>query len=178
SLRDREAERRDELREQVELLEELRVELAPRLVAGERLVPIGRHRERVPGDEHRPRLLGLPEPDEHVREADDRAGGTALGTADRLRERVVGAVRERVAVDCEERPGGGHSAACSRSISSISRRVVSCGSSPASTGAPYATRTGPSRASRSVPFTAAGTSGTPASRAILAAPLCGRASHF
>ena len=63
-LRGREAHRLDQLRRQVELLEQVVVELAPALVALERLVPVGRHGQRVPGDEHGTRLLLLPEPDE------------------------------------------------------------------------------------------------------------------
>src|SRR5438270_2734850 len=113
-LRVREPERLDELRQELELLEELLVEDPPGLVALEGLVPVGRYGERVPGDEDGARLLRVPEPQEHVREADDRARGPALGAADRLRQRVVGAVREGVAVDGEERPRSGHSASWSR----------------------------------------------------------------
>ena len=50
-----------------------------------------------------PRLLRVPEPREEVREPDDRARRPVTGALDRLRQRVVGAVRERVAVDDEER---------------------------------------------------------------------------
>ena len=59
-LRRREAERRDERRQRVELLEQRVVELAPGLVAGQRLVPVGRHVERVPADDHRRRAARPP----------------------------------------------------------------------------------------------------------------------
>ena len=93
---------RDELGEKGKLLEELGVELASRLVRVERLVPVGRHLEGVPGDENGARFLRLPQADEHVGEADERAGRAAVGAADRLRQRVVRAVGERVAVDDEQ----------------------------------------------------------------------------
>ena len=121
---DGEAERGDELRKEGELLEQLRVELAARLVRLERLVAVGRHLERVPGDEHGARLLGLPQADEHVGEADERSGRTAVGAADRLRQRVVRAVRERVAVDDEQGPHPASSSSSRSAIRSISRSVA------------------------------------------------------
>ena len=48
------------LRQQLELLEDRLLEHAPRLVRLERLVPVGRHGERVPADEHRVRPLAPP----------------------------------------------------------------------------------------------------------------------
>ena len=62
---------------------------------------VGRDCERVEGDENRARILGLPGSDEHVREADDHVRGLAVAALDRARQRVVGAVREVVAVDGE-----------------------------------------------------------------------------
>src|SRR5439155_9856890 len=70
--RDRESAGLDELAQERKLLEERLVEDASRLVRLEGLVPVGRRLEGVPRDEHRPRLLGLPEAREHAREADDR----------------------------------------------------------------------------------------------------------
>ena len=67
---------------------------------------VGRHVERVPADENAVRLLGLPQPLQEVREADERVRRPAAGAANRLRQRVVGAVRERVAVDDEQRAQG------------------------------------------------------------------------
>jgi len=96
-----EAHRPDELGEQVELLEQLRVEDAAALVRGERLAPVRRLADAVPADEHGPRLLHLPEPEQEVREADDRARRQAGRAAHGLRQRVIGAVGEGVAVDRE-----------------------------------------------------------------------------
>ena len=155
------------------------VEHAPALVRGERLVPVRRNRERVPADEHRARLLGVVEPRQHVREADDRAGRAAAGAADRLRQPVVGAVGERVAVHDEERLHSVPRARRSRSSGGRSQRAPPCArrrrrgrpARPAGRRPPAAGR---SAVSRSVPAIAAGISGTPASRAIRAAPVCGR----
>ena len=52
--------------QRVELLEERVVEHAAGLVAGQRLVPVGRHVERVPADDHRRRLLRVPQAQEEV----------------------------------------------------------------------------------------------------------------
>jgi hypothetical protein len=98
-----EAERTDELRQEVELLEQLRVEDAAALVGGEGLQAIGRLANAVPSDHHRARLLGFPEAEQEVREADDCARGKACRAAHRLRQRVIGAVCERVAVDRKQR---------------------------------------------------------------------------
>ena len=82
--------------------------------------------------------------------------------------------------------GGTDPTDCSSAvIASRSRSVASCAASPTasaarsptSIGAPYATRRGPNRFRRSVPAIPAGTSGTPASSAMRAAPVCQRASY-
>ena len=100
-LRPGKAERLDEVGEPVELVGEIPREVAPRLVRGEELVAVRRHGERVEGDENRARLLGLPRADEHVREADDHVRRLAVPALDGARKRVVGAVRQVVAVDCQ-----------------------------------------------------------------------------
>ena len=84
-LREREAHRLDELRRQVELLQQVGVELTSALVARKRLVPVGRHGQRVPRDEHRARSLLLPEPDEQVADPGEQARRPPVGAADRLR---------------------------------------------------------------------------------------------
>src|SRR3712207_8137949 len=53
----------DELGEEVELPRELGREVAPALVAGQELVPVGRLADRVESNEDRARLLGLPDGD-------------------------------------------------------------------------------------------------------------------
>ena len=95
------------LRQRVELLEELVVESPPALVGGESFVPEGRRVERVPADEDRARLLALVEPQEEIREADDRAAALVAAAPDGLRQRVIGPVREGIAVDDEERAAQG-----------------------------------------------------------------------
>ena len=121
-LRRREPERLDELGQQVELLEQVVLEDATGLIRGERRVAIRRRVERVEAHEHGTRLFLVPEPDEHVREADDHVRGPSFCAPNLLRERVVRAMRERVAVDGEQRL---HSVASSRAISAISRSVAS-----------------------------------------------------
>ena len=128
-LRGGEPHRLDELRRQVELLEQVVVELAPALVDGQRLVPVGRNRERVPADERRARLLLLPEPDEQVADAGEEAGRAAVRPADRLRQRVVRPVRERVPVDDQERSVFLHADSSSSPIAAISRSVATCAAS-------------------------------------------------
>src|SRR5439155_15031641 len=125
--------------------------------------------ERVPADEHRLGPLGVPEPLEEPREADEGVCRPAV-TADRLRDRVIGPVRERVAVNCHQRSGSrsgagkagtgapgrlrrayaAHNDASSSAIASITRSVATRAASAAgsvsrsvsSTGAPYRTRHG------------------------------------
>src|SRR4029077_17150687 len=118
-----EPERLHELREQGELLEELVVELAAALVALEGLMPVSRNLERVPAHEHGAWLLAVPQTQQEVREADDRVRRPAVGAPDRLWQRVVSAVRERVAVDHEQ--GTFHREASSSWIAAISRSVAS-----------------------------------------------------
>ena len=68
------ARRRDERRQQGELLDDLGIELAARLVRLEQPVAVGRDEEGVPADDDRARTLGLPEAQEHRHEADQRVG--------------------------------------------------------------------------------------------------------
>ena len=105
----------------------------------------------------------LPEPLQEAGEADERIRG-----ADRLRQRVVGAVGERVAVDREQQAA--HSDASSAWIAAIRRSVASRAASATLDGragrrARSARRSArASRSSRrrpSVPLMPAGTSGTP-----------------
>ena len=65
---------------------------------------IGRLLQRVPRDEHGARRLRLIEPQQEIGEAEDGAGRLAAAPEDRFRQRVIGAVGERIAVDDEQRP--------------------------------------------------------------------------
>src|SRR5207244_9476600 len=121
SLGDGEAAGTAELGQQRQLLEQGGVEVAAALVAGEGSVPIGWLVERVPGHDHGARPFRLPEAKQHVREPDDRPRRSTADARDRLRERVVGAVSERVAVDGEQRA---HRLSYRASIAVISRWVA------------------------------------------------------
>ena len=85
------------------LLEQRRRRLARGLVAGEALEPV--HGPRVPGHDDALRVVVGEQPHEHVGEAEQRVRREAVGRRELLRERVVGPVGERVAVDQEEPRG-------------------------------------------------------------------------
>ena len=138
-LADLEAERLAELGQPPELLEQRVLELAPRLVGRQRLVAVRRRLERVPADEHRLRPLGIPEPHQEPREADERVRRPAVAL-DRLRDRVVGAVCERVAVDREERAA--HSESSSSRIDAITRSVATRAASAGSSSSRSSSWTG------------------------------------
>jgi hypothetical protein len=59
--------------------------------------------ERIPADDDCTRLLALVEPQQEVPEADDGAGALVAFAPDRLRQGVIGAMGERVAIDHQER---------------------------------------------------------------------------
>ena len=86
-----------------ELLHHVVVELAPALIGGEGFVAIGRLLIGVPADQHGARLFFAIEPQQQIGEAENGAGRLVALAADVLRQRVIGAVRERVAVDDEQR---------------------------------------------------------------------------
>ena len=133
---------------EIELLEKLRVELAPRLVAGEHLVAVRRHGEGVPADEDRSRALRLPEPKHHRGEAGEQVARAAVRASDRSWQRMERAVGEGVAVDHEQRSprravslaprrhGADPTAASSSAaIDSRSRSVAVCAASATSSAA-------------------------------------------
>ena len=89
-------------------------------------MPVGRHGERVPGGQNRPRGLFVPQADQQAADSVEEVPAAPVGAADRLRERVVVAVGERVAVDDQQRS---HAERSSSSIAAISRSVATCGAS-------------------------------------------------
>jgi hypothetical protein len=103
-LRVHEAAGGHQLRQCVELLKQRVVELAPALVGGKLLVPVGRRVESVPADEHGAGLFGLVEAQQKIPEPEDGAGRPAALAQDRLRQCVIGAMCEEVAVDDQQRP--------------------------------------------------------------------------
>ena len=60
--------------------------------------------QSIPGDQHGARLFLPVKPQQQIGEAEDGAGGPVALSADIFRQRVIGAMRERVAVDHQERP--------------------------------------------------------------------------
>ena len=163
--------RLDQPWQQIQLLEDLGVEIPPGLVRLEQLVAIRRHADRVPADDDRPRPLRLPQALEHRHEPDQRIRRPTVVTPERARQSMEGAVREGVAVDCEQ--GLHESVPSSSAIATVSRSVAAWAASSSgidprsasSIGSPYATRSCARCESPSVPEIPAGTSGTPASSA-------------
>jgi hypothetical protein len=98
-FRIRKPARRDKFRQSIELFDQCVVELTPALVCGKFLVAVSGRGQRIPTNEHATRTLCLVESQQKVRKADD--GPSALATApnDRLRDTVICAMRERVAVN-------------------------------------------------------------------------------
>ena len=81
-------------RQHLKLLEQGVVEFASALIGRKVLMPVGRHFQRVPGDQHRARLLLAVEPQQHIGKAEDGAGRLAAASQDGFRQRVIGAMRE------------------------------------------------------------------------------------
>ena len=96
---------RDEGREEVELLDEFVVELPARLVGRKGLTAVGGCPERVPADEDSSRPFLRVEAQKRVREPDNRAAALVTVSPDRLRQAVVGTVRERVPIDDQQWAG-------------------------------------------------------------------------
>ena len=146
-------------------------------------MPVRRDVERVPRDEHGSRALALPEAEQHVREPDERVPGPPsarlidFGSAwyARCANESPSTTRRGASRERPLEPGDRLLEPVGRDARPLGEREAVRGRA-SSTGAPYATRSGPSRASRSVPEIPAGTSGTPASSAMRAAPVCQRAS--
>jgi hypothetical protein len=81
------------------LLDQIVVEFAAALIAAEGVVAIGRRLKRVPADQHGARPFGAIELQQTVGKAENSASGTVAVAQDILRQRVVGAMGKRIAVD-------------------------------------------------------------------------------
>ncbi len=92
------------LRNGIELFEQGVVELATALVGRKGLVPVSRDIERIPGDKHGARLLFAVEAQQHVGKAEDGSGRSSPLPQYRFRQGVVGAMREGIAIDHQQRP--------------------------------------------------------------------------
>jgi hypothetical protein len=62
-------------------------------------MPVGRGLQRVPADQDRARPLGAVELQQTIGEAENGAGEPVAIAQNILRQRVIGAMRERIAVD-------------------------------------------------------------------------------
>jgi putative ABC transport system substrate-binding protein len=83
-----------ELRQKVELVEQLIVEFTSSLVCGEFLLAFRGDFQRIPPYYDGSRLLGLIKPKQKVGKADNRSRAPAVLAADCLRESVIGAMGE------------------------------------------------------------------------------------
>ena len=97
-----EAARADEFGNYRELFVDVDVEFAPALIGREGFVPVGFLLQRVPGDDDGARRLVGIELQQQIGEAQNGAGRPVALPPDRLRQRVIGAVGEGIAVDGEE----------------------------------------------------------------------------
>src|SRR5213078_1626761 len=100
-----EAARCDEQRQRFKLLDQFVIELAPALIGREQFLPVGRRAYRVPADQNGAGVLGVIEPQQDVGKADDRPTAAVAAAADRLRQAMIGAMAERIAVYDEQGPG-------------------------------------------------------------------------
>src|SRR5262249_61874725 len=119
---DSEAERSRQVGKLAELLEDRALELAPRLVAGQLDVAVRRRLERVPPHEDGLGPLPVPELEQEVPEADEGIRRPAVA-AERLRDRVIRAVGEGVAVDGQQQHPA-HTDASSSAIAAMTRSVA------------------------------------------------------
>jgi hypothetical protein len=85
------------------LVHQLIIKRASGLIAFQRIMPVCGLIEAVPTDQHGARLLGLVEAKQEVGEAQDRTSSLVAPTTNGLRKRVIGAVRERVSVNDQQR---------------------------------------------------------------------------
>jgi hypothetical protein len=94
---------RDEVRQILQLVNQLVVELPPTLVSREGGVPIRRAIQGVPADKDGSGQLCLIETQEEVRETDNGAPSPPAPPTYGFRQPVIGAVGERIPVDDQQR---------------------------------------------------------------------------
>ena len=102
SFRIREAARRDEPRQHIQLIDELFVEMSTALIIRKEALAVGRRTERVPPDKYCARPLIFVQAQQNICEADDSATATIARPPDRFRQGMEGAMRERVAIHDEQ----------------------------------------------------------------------------
>jgi len=96
------ATRRNEFRDEGELLDQRVIEFTPALICWEFLMPIGWDFESVPGDDHRARLFLAVKTQKEIGKTENRAGLFSSSPQDGLWQCVIGAVREGIPVDDEK----------------------------------------------------------------------------
>ena len=97
------ATRRNEVRDESELLDQRVIEFTPALICWEFFMPVGRDFERVPGDDHGARLFLAVKTQKEIGKTENRAGRFSSAPQDGLWQCVIGAVRKGIPVDDEKR---------------------------------------------------------------------------
>src|SRR5206468_10741866 len=80
----------------IKLFEQLAVDCATTLIVRQEPMTVCRRLNRIPADEHRSRLLACIETQEIIRETDHGAAASVAASPNRFRQRVIGAVGERI----------------------------------------------------------------------------------
>ena len=93
----------DQAGQDLQLIDQLLIELTAALIGRKQSLPECRHAEAIPADQHSAWLFAVVQAQQEIGEANDRATAAIAGPPDRIRQCVVGTVRERVTVDDEER---------------------------------------------------------------------------
>ena len=94
----------DELRDNGELFNDLVIEFAAALISRKCFMAVGRLLVGVPADQHGARPFLAVEPQQQVGETENGAGRPVALSANVLRQRVIGAMCKRVAVDHQQWP--------------------------------------------------------------------------
>jgi hypothetical protein len=102
-LRIREAGGADQAGQHLQLIDQLLIELTCALIGRKQSLSECRHAEGIPADQHSAWLFAVVQAQQEIGEANHCATAAVAGPPDRFRQCVVGAVRERVTVDDEER---------------------------------------------------------------------------
>src|SRR5262249_6434513 len=107
-------------RQNFELIDQFVVELPAALVTRQQFLTVGWRPERIQADDYAPWPVALIEPQQEIGEPDNRAAAAVAAPPDRFGQGVIGAVRERIAVDDKQRSGHESSGLVKRSILPLS----------------------------------------------------------
>lgn len=95
-----------EIRQDFKLLKHGVVEFASALVSRKFLMSVGSDFQRVPGDEHGARLLLAVEAQQHIGKTENGTRRLAAAPQDGFRQGVIGAMREGIPIDDQQRLAG------------------------------------------------------------------------